>query len=139
MMYFASNLWATKSFARASSNSSLADGFESRKSSTGSTMPRPFRWNQMRLTTDLGKKGLSPLVSQSASTSRRSLPGAVAVDDLGARQLRSGARLQDVLLLLHPGEEGGHAVVVVLGPALERVIVTLGALHPNAEEQLGGR
>ena len=37
------------------------------------------------------------------------------------------------------GEERGHAVVVVLRPALERMVVALGALHANAEEELGGR
>ena len=35
------------------------------------------------------------------------------------------------------GEEGGEAVVVVLGPAVERVVVALGALDPHAHEHLG--
>ena len=43
MRCLTSYLLAMKSFASASSSSSLADGFESRKSSTGSTMPLPLR------------------------------------------------------------------------------------------------
>ena len=40
---------------------------------------------------------------------------------------------------LHLGEEGRQAVVVVLGPALEGMIVALGALDANAAEELGRR
>jgi hypothetical protein len=39
-------------------------------------------------------------------------------------------------LLLRAGEEGDHAVVVVLGPAVEGMVVTLGALDACAEEEL---
>ena len=35
------------------------------------------------------------------------------------------------------GEEGGHLEVLVLGPALEGVVVALGADHPHAHEELG--
>src|SRR5947209_6606921 len=87
MIYLTSNLWAIKSLARALSNSSLAAGLESRKSSTGSEIPRLFR----------------------------------------------------IVLLFHAGEKGGQTVVIVLRPALERMVVALGALHANAEEELGGR
>ena len=52
----------------------MAAGFDSRKSSTGSTMPRPMRWNQTRLATDLAKNSLPGLVSQSAKAARRSVP-----------------------------------------------------------------
>ena len=41
------------------------------------------------------------------------------------------------LLTFYPVKECRQAVVVVLGPALERMIVTLGALDPGSEEQLG--
>src|SRR5437588_274005 len=44
-----------------------------------------------------------------------------------------------VVALLHPGEERGQAVIVVLRPALERVVVALGALHADPEEQLRRR
>ena len=43
-------------------------GFESRKSSTGSTNPRPIRCPQMRLTAARAKNGLLGRVSQSANT-----------------------------------------------------------------------
>src|SRR5205823_5151051 len=36
-------------------------------------------------------------------------------------------------------EKCGHAVVIVLAPFLERMVVTLGALHAHAQENLGGR
>ena len=49
-------------------------GFDSRKSSTGSTIPLPIRWNHTRLTTDLLKNALSAEVSHFASTARRSSP-----------------------------------------------------------------
>ena len=45
----------------------------------------------------------------------------------------------DALLAADAGERGGDAVVVVLRPALERMVVALGALDANAEEQLGRR
>ena len=35
------------------------------------------------------------------------------------------------------GEEGGEAVVIILGPAIEGVVVTLGALDPHPHEDLG--
>ncbi len=50
--------------------------------------------------------------------------------------LRCRTRLGRVLPLLYPREPGGHAVVVILRPALERMIVALGTLHANAEEEL---
>ena len=34
-------------------------------------------------------------------------------------------------------EEGGRLVILVLGPALERVIVALVAVEPNGQEELG--
>jgi hypothetical protein len=53
------------------------------------------------------------------------------VDDLLAREAP--------LLQLDPREEGGEAVVIVLRPALEDVVVALGALDPDPEEELRGR
>ena len=58
----------TNSAVKASSKGGLEGGFESRKSSTGSTMPRPMRWNQTRLAMFLANCGLSR-VSQSAKSS----------------------------------------------------------------------
>ena len=50
-----------------------------------------------------------------------------------------GLRADDRLGLgLHLREPRGHAVVVVLAPALEGMVVALRALHPHAEEELGG-
>ena len=37
-----------------------------------------------------------------------------------------------------PREEGGEAVIIVLRPALERMVVALGALDADAQEELGG-
>ena len=136
---------------------------ESRKSSTGSTTPRPIRWNQTRLTRLLAKNGLDGPVSQLASFRRRSTrllvlgsgepasskvgpPRALGFIVLPVRGWRTSPELVrvDHLILgqgpglpLDPREEGGEAVIVVLGPALERVVVALGALDPDAEEELG--
>ena len=71
------------------------------------------------------------VTSPSRSTKTTSAPSASAVG-FGADRPASGFGL-------HPGEPRGHAVVVVLRPALERVVVALRALHPHAEEQLGRR
>ena len=66
--------------------------------------------------------------------------------------MRAGSRLADVaraggvddffvgkvaLLAADLREEGGEPVVIVLSPALERVIVALGALDAHAQEELG--
>ena len=129
---------------------------ESRKSSTGSTIPRPIRWNQIRLTRLRAKNGLSWLVSQAARRTRRSDFGILehrTAQRLGLHHL-AGARLADVagvgrvndlllrqvpLLAADLREEGGEAVVVVLGPPLEGVVVALGALDADPQEELGGR
>src|SRR5205807_6100701 len=55
---------------------------------------------------------------------------------LMAVELVAAVVLDDAVL--DPAEEGGEAVVVVLRPALERVVVALGALEADAEEDLGG-
>ncbi len=96
---FTSNLFCAKSLASASSSSSLADGFESRKSSTGSTMPLPIRWNQMRLATDLAKNGFSGDVSHvgerlAAVLARRHV-GVADAEELRRHRL-AGARLGDL-------------------------------------------
>ena len=43
----------------------------------------------------------------------------------------------DALLAFESGEETDPAVVIVLGPPVEGMVVTLGALDPHAEEKLG--
>ena len=53
-------------------------GFVSRRSSTGSTSPRPMTWNQMRLTCALAKRRFSVPVIQTASDSSLSWPAAPA-------------------------------------------------------------
>ncbi len=151
IMCFTSYLLAVKSLASASSSSSLADGFESRKSSTGSTMPLPFRWNQNPVHHRFGEEGVvrrrDPVRQRDAAVLARRdlrrgpahelrlhrltgsrllhLAAAVHVNDLAARRRRVRPRLQGIFLLPHPCEERGEAVVVVLRPALEGVIVTL--------------
>src|SRR5205807_1526087 len=55
------------------------------------------------------------------------------VDNLfaaGDRRRQAGALAAD------PGEVAGEAVEVVLAPDLERVVVTAGAVEPDAEEEL---
>ena len=96
---FMSNLFLAKSFARASSSSSLRGGFESRKSSTGSTIPWPIRWNQTRLATDFAKKGFSAAVSQIGQRSAAVDAGlhvGVADADVARLHLLAGARLRDL-------------------------------------------
>ena len=58
------------------------------------------------------------------------VPALVEDDLLAGAEARTDAQA---------GEEGGHLVVLVLGPALERVVVALGADHPHAHEELGRR
>ena len=147
----------TNSVVRPSSSSSLEAGFESRKSSTGSTIPRPIRWNQIRLTRLLAKNGLSGLGQPGGQAD--AAVGACGSSSTGPAQRLglhhlAGAGLADVarsggvddlfvgqvaLLAADLREEGGEAVVVVLGPALERMVVALGALDADAEEELGRR
>ena len=102
------------------------------------------------------KNGLSGLVSQEARRTRRSDLGILehrAAQGLGLHHL-AGARLANVagmrrvddllfrlvaLLAANLREEGGEAVVIILGPALEGVVVALGALDPHSQEELGRR
>ena len=63
-------------------------------------------------------------------------------DDLLAVELVLVELVAAVVLddaVLHAREERRQAVVVVLRPALERVVVALGALQADAEEHLGRR
>ena len=41
-------------------------------------------------------------------------------------------------LMAHLRKEGGEAVVILLAPFLERMMMALGALHSHAQEKLGG-
>ena len=78
--------------------------------------------------------------------------GDVAAEELG-RHRAAGDRVGDLaaaavedddlarvlgLLAADLGEEGGEAVVVVHRPAVERMVVALGALDAHAHEDLGG-
>ena len=58
-------------------------------------------------------------------------------DELVLVELVAAVVLDD--LVLHAGEERGELVVVVLRPVVERMVVALGALHADAEEDLGRR
>ena len=65
-------------------------------------------------------------------------PAADRVVDLAAARIEDD-RLAVVFTLLAAdlGEERREAVVVVLGPAVEGVVVALGALDPDSHEDLG--
>ena len=123
-------------------------------SSTGSTMPRPKKWAQTRLATLVAKSGLSARgqpfgqhlaavlaldVGRGAAQElrRHRLPGH-RVRHLAAAGVEDD-RLAIVLALLAAdlGEERREAVVVVHRPAVERMVVALGALRANAHEHLG--
>ncbi len=123
-------------------------------SSTGSMMPMPKKWAQTRLATLVAKYGLSGEASHLASTSRRSLPADVgrrAAQELGRHRAAAdgmlhfaAAAVEDdrlaivfALLAADLREEGGEAVVVVHRPAVERMVVALGALRADAHEDLG--
>ena len=67
MTWRASNLCLTKSSASASSKPGCDAGLVARKSSGGSTRPRPIRCDQMRLAWTRANKVLVGLVSQVAS------------------------------------------------------------------------
>ena len=114
----------------------------------------PKKWAQTRLANEVANQGFSGEASHLARTTRRSLPatsGVVAAEELRLHHPAAdrvvdlaAARVEDdrlaiVLALLAADlrEEGGEAVVVVLGPAVERVVVALGALDPHAHEDLG--
>ena len=136
----------------------MLGGLVPRKSSTGSTMPRPSRWNQMRFAAARAKYGLSGAVSQSRERARGVRVGWRMARPAGELRLHRspGPRVrhlpvalrQDRLLLvvdldeeravavLDAGEERGDAVVVVLRPVLAGVVVALRAPHPHAQEQL---
>ena len=149
-----SYLESVKCLPRASSSSGLEAGLLTRKSSTGSTMPTPMKWAQTRLANEVANQGFCGEASHFARTTRRSLPATSG--DLAAQELRrhdpaadrvghlAAARVEDdrlavvlALLAADLGEERGEAVVVVLGPAVERVVVALGALDAHAHEDLG--
>src|SRR5271166_5264580 len=57
--------------------------------------------------------------------------GMVPVDDLFARLI--------ALLAANLGEEGGEAVIIILGPALEGMVVALRTLDAHSQKELGGR
>ena len=58
-------------------------------------------------------------------------PEPVGVDHLVVGQV--------ALLAADLREEGGEPVIIVLRPALERMVVALGALDADAQEELGRR
>jgi hypothetical protein len=62
---------ATKSAVSASSSSGCVAGFVARKSSTGSTSPRPIRWYQTRFTCAFANSGFFGDVIHAASASSR--------------------------------------------------------------------
>ncbi len=126
-----------------------------RTSSTGSTIPRPKNCAQMRLARFCRNSALSFDVSQSASATRGSFPftsGAaaaqkfrrhgMAVEQMLRRRGAFGIVVDIELALLgrdlalHAGEEADEAVVIVLRPPVERMVVALRALHAHAREHL---
>ena len=67
--------------ASASSNSGLDGGLVERKSSTGSTMPRPRKWPHIRLTRSASQPGIvrrrHPIGEDRAAVARRRLAGSL--------------------------------------------------------------
>src|SRR2546423_1317124 len=87
---------------------------------------------------DRGHGGAEELRRQGLLAARLHLfAGPQVEDDFGAGGLWRGAAFEHVLLAADAREEGGRAVIVVLGPALEGMVVALAALHADAEEELG--
>ena len=140
---------------RASASSSgLVAGLETRKSSTGSTIPEPKKWAQTRLANEVANQGFSGEASHFGQDDPTVLAGDVgglAAEELGlhlavadgvVHLAAAGVEDDDLalvfgLLAADLREEGGEAVIVVLGPAVERVVVALGALDPHPHEDLG--
>ena len=110
----------------------------------------------MRLHSALAKNGLSGcghpvdqlvarvLLRRDLSTGPSSSLGSIGLPVRGLispvvrrRVGEIGRRLAEALAA-QPGEEAGQAVVIVLAPALVRMMVALGALQAQAEEDLGG-
>ena len=150
---------ATKCRARASSSSGWTGGLARLRSSGGSASPLPKNWAQTQLAVGPGEvrvvgrrhpvgQGLARVV---ALGDRHGL--AVEQSGLGRAAGCGGARPgpSGLIVTIGPcpssprrrppaldlGEEGGQAEVIVLRPDVERVVVALGAAHPEAEEPLG--
>ena len=149
-LYFVS----VKCLPRASSSSGLEAGLLTRKSSTCSTMP-----DAQEVGPDpVGERGGEPRVlgrgqplgQHDAAVLARDV-GRLAAQELGRHDPAAdgvvhlaAARVEDdrlaivlALLAADLGEERREAVVVVLGPAVERVVVALGALDADSHEHLG--
>ena len=117
-------------------------------------MPTPRKWAQTMLARFLANYGFSAEASHSASTSRRYLSlssGVRAAEELrlhvlfGDRVLGLAAFVEDDAFARifrgfasDLGEERGEAVVIVHRPAVEGMVVALGALDAHAHEDLGG-
>src|SRR5207253_525223 len=59
----------------------------------------------------------------------------------GGTEVNHGFSAEDAELVAplraEPHEKGGHAVVILLAPLLEGVMVAFGALHAHSQEELG--
>ena len=150
-------LGATKCLARASSSSGWTGGLARLMSSGGSTRPLPKSWAQTQLAIARAKYGLSAAVIQSARALRGSSLAATftalpsrsvrldrllgpQVDDFPVgidRDRRAAHHRPAAAAALDLGEERGQAVIGVLRPDVERVVVALGASQPQAQEPLG--
>ena len=95
--------------------------------------PRPASRRRRRRR---GTRGAITLPVRGCVTSPSRSPKTTSAAGAGRRP--APARPASVFCL-HPREPRGHAVVVVLRPALERVVVALRALHADAEEELRRR
>ena len=67
------------------------------------------------------------------------LAGARLFDLAGTRDVNDLFVRLRALLATNPSEGGGNPVVVILRPFFERMIVALGTLNPNSQEELSGR
>ena len=156
-----SNLLATKCFARASSSSGWTGGLARLMSSGGSTSPLPKSCAQTQLAVARAKYGLSGRGHPVGQRLCAGLPCRRPSPTLPSSRLGStGFLVRRWITLtlgidrhrrlapsscppappaLDLGEKGGKAVVGVLGPDVERMIVALGAPEPEPQEPLGGQ
>jgi len=118
-----------------------------------------LKYPQKRLTRFFAKNGLSAAVIQSASLTRRSIGSVISAPSSGrdlttppfARMRLLAGRFQVdtfsrpkmpnswLFLRAEANEKRGHAVIIVLAPLFERVMMAFGTADAHSEEELRGR
>ena len=81
------------------------------KSSTGSTIPRPITWAQIRLTATLARNGFSGLVSHSANGLRASPPGSTGASPTIGSQGFTSLWVRGWIV------EPSPATLIIIGPS----------------------